>query len=94
MHTLKSLTSVKDPTPHLEKTGAYRVQCDDCESFYIGQTCRSFEQHRNDHLDIYNKNDYDKSSVARHLFDHFYDPNKGESIQIIRLASKGVIQLN
>ena len=41
-HTLKSLlTHTKTPTPsHIQQNVIYKVPCDDCEAFCIGQTCR------------------------------------------------------
>ena len=32
------------------KSGVYKLQCDDCDAFYIGQTGRSFNQRHVEHM--------------------------------------------
>ena len=34
----------------ITKSGVYKLQCDDCDAFYIGQTGRSFNQRHVEHM--------------------------------------------
>lgn len=62
----------KKISPLEDKTGVYKLTCDSCNSFYIGQTGRSFQIRFNEHIpgrrNIYTKNSRNnRSNYARHL---------------------------
>ena len=41
-------------TPLEKKTGVYKLSCDDCDCFYIGQTGRGFLKRFNEHTPKHN----------------------------------------
>ena len=65
-NNIKKILHHKSAKPIKQRTGVYKIQCDDCNSFYIGQTGRAFKKRFQEHLpknDIHNI----KSNFARHL---------------------------
>ena len=56
------------PSDILEKTGVYKIKCEQCDCFYIGQTDRSFKQRLKEHLPAI-KTKAQKSSFAQHIVD-------------------------
>ena len=71
----------KLPLPIEEKTGIYKLVCNDCNSFYIGQTGRGFYKRFRGHLPkkTYNYN-YIKSNYTRHLTQHNHNYTDFKSI--------------
>ena len=58
--------------PLEKKTGVYKLSCDDCECFYIGQTGRGFQKRFIEHTPKHNLKGQTtlsniKSNYARHL---------------------------
>lgn len=65
-NNVRKILHCKSTKPIKQRTGVYKIQCDDCNSFYIGQTGRAFKKRFQEHLpkkDIRNT----KSNFARHL---------------------------
>ena len=50
-------------------SGKYKIVCDDCDKFYIGQTGRGFKDRYIEHLPKKNVNNI-KSSYAQHLMEY------------------------
>ncbi len=73
--------NLKDKIDLLQKSGVYRIDCGDCDKYYIGQTRRSFEVRMNEHLNF-----PDKSNFASHLFEQGHDPGKS-SLKVIALEN-------
>ena len=78
-HTLKSLlTHTKTPTPsHLQQNVIYKIPCDDCDAFYIGQTCRPLIKRIKEHEACNRLNNFIdsstgniKSAPAKHSHEH------------------------
>ena len=78
-HTLKSLlTHTKTPTPsHIQQNVIYKIPCDDCEAFYIGQTCRPLIKRIKEHEVCNRLNNFIDSSTgniknapAKHSHEH------------------------
>lgn len=74
------------------KSGVYKLTCDDCTKCYIGQTGRSFKCRFNEHIQAlrsYNSTTM-KSTYADHLLteNHNYT-NITKNMNILRLSSKG-----
>ena len=49
----------------MKKTGIYKISCNDCDKFYIGQTGRAFQTRFKEHLPKAKNNL--KSNYAAHL---------------------------
>ena len=67
-------------------SGVYKLQCNDCQSFYIGQTGRSFNQRHVEHMRSLRNLQVNSlnpnapplsytSAFADHLFDHNHSPS-------------------
>lgn len=51
-----------------DKSGVYKITCDDCPKYYIGQTRRSFRQRFKEHLPL-TPSAINKSAYAAHIVD-------------------------
>jgi hypothetical protein len=74
-----------------ESTGVYKLSCNDCSKFYIGQTTRSFKKRFREHLPSHSiKNSKAKSAYAAHIIDcnHSYSGFQN-NVQILNLCKKG-----
>jgi len=73
----------------IEGTGVYKIVCDECPSYYIGQTTRSFAVRFKEHLP-HNKSSISKSAFASHLVDnnHSYT-GINENLQILHKCGRG-----
>lgn len=69
-------------------SGVYRINCSDCNKFYIGQTGRSFKTRFKEHIACL-KNPEPKSKFAEHLIDtnHKFD-NIDTNMQILHKSRK------
>lgn len=75
--SLKSiLVNSKDRLETLNKSGIYRLNCDDCEASYVGRTFRSLQIRLSEHLKR------DTSAFGKHLSEtgHNFDPGNGAKI--------------
>ena len=73
-----NLLRTKSPQPTTEKTGIYKINCSDCDKFYIGQTGRGFLQRFREHLpknNIY----MNRSQFANHLISKGHNYKNFES---------------
>ena len=81
----------KLPLPIEEKTGIYKLVCNDCNSFYIGQTGRGFYKRFREHLPkkTHNYNDI-KSNYTRHLTQHNHNYTDFKSnLMPLHICNKG-----
>lgn len=53
-------------TPDFDRNGVYKLNCDDCPRYYIGQTSRSFKKRFKEHLPKHRANQQ-TSNFAEHL---------------------------
>jgi len=74
-----------------EKPGVYKLTCDDCDQFYIGQT-RNFKLRFREHIQALKTNNKttNKSSFAEHLlnYSHKYS-NMEKNMEILHIQNKG-----
>ena len=72
-----------------EKTGIYKLKCNDCDKFYLGQTGRPFYIRYKEHLPTKNLTNI-KSNFARHIVNngHKYS-NINNNLEPIHICSKG-----
>ncbi|KAK5650193.1 hypothetical protein RI129_001222 [Pyrocoelia pectoralis] len=87
---LKScLVHTKDPINAIDKSGVYKLNCKDCEAFYIGQTGRKFSYRISEHLSFLKpKYSNSKSSFANHLMNENHTCNPDGDIEILHTCSK------
>lgn len=76
----------KDKLEKKKKSGVYRLRCGECAGVYIGQTGRSFETRRSEHLRSFRLKKTD-SSFANHLLETGHQPNK--DMEVLHIISKG-----
>ena len=79
----QQLGSIKDPTPDLEKSGIYKINCEImCLFKYLGMTEREIQVRFDDHLGYIRRNEYHRC-VARHVMDsgHTIGENNVELVQ-------------
>ena len=90
--TNKNVSKILRPKPSKsaeDKTGVYKITCNDCDSLYIGQTGRSFIKRFKEHLP---KKDFSKtmSSYARHLMDRNHNyTDFTTNFQPLHICKKG-----
>jgi hypothetical protein len=86
--SLKSyLVQNKDKIDKINQSGVYKLNCNDCESHYIGQTGRSFKIRLKEHLACY-RNKNDKSNFALHLNEQNHSFNNTTGISFLHLSEK------
>ena len=75
--------------PMERRTSVYKIICDDCDMFYIGQTGRAFKERFKEHLPKSNLNTV-RSNYAKHLmaFNHNYTDFDNNFIPLY-VCSKG-----
>ena len=66
---------LKDTTPDEEKSGIYRISCNDCEKVYIGQTKRTIRKRGSEHRRNSLNHEIGKSAVAKHFWEEGHDIN-------------------
>lgn len=82
------LYNAKSKTNKLQKSGVYKLSCNDCNGVYIGQTGRNFSIRFKEHLNAFKKGKK-TSTFANHALDnnHCFDES---SLSVIHLAEKGL----
>lgn len=88
-NNIKSILHYKSTKPIKEMSGVYKITCDDCDSFYIGQTGRAFIKRFKEHLP---KNDIQntKSNYARHLINNNHNYTNFETnFKPLHVCKKG-----
>jgi len=79
--TLGTLSKLKDPSTQEEQSGIYRIDCGECDAFYIGQTGRSLATRFKEHKTK-------ATAVSSHCHSAGHDLNK-ISTTLIHSLSKG-----
>lgn len=76
------LKNPKDKIHILQKSGVYKLTCDDCNAIYIGETGRSFEVRIREHLK--NKN----SNFGNHLQEKKHNFKIESNVEILHIENK------
>ena len=73
----------KDPIPNMHKSGVYRIGCQECPKFYIGETKRSFIVRKKEHIKHTKYKETEKSTLAEHQnnTNHNIDWDNGKVIK-------------
>ena len=79
---------IRDSIDKYNKTGDYKLNCNDCNSFYIGQTGRSFLSRYSEHLKALSNNNI-HSAFATHIHtkNHSYT-NIDTNLEILHYLPK------
>ncbi|KAG8301980.1 hypothetical protein J6590_108521 [Homalodisca vitripennis] len=59
----------KDKILDENKSGIYKINCEDCDKIYIGQTKRTIKKRFKEHERYYKYGQTDKSAIAKHAFE-------------------------
>ena len=74
-----------------ERSGIYKINCTDCDKFYIGQTGRTFKKRYSEHIQAIKSNNKttQKSSFAEHILEnnHSYK-NIEDNLTILSFENK------
>ena len=73
------------------RSGIYKINCNDCDNYYIGQTV-NFTRRFKEHMSACRNKKPDRSNVAKHLLDcnHTLD-NIDNNLNILQVCNKGNI---
>lgn len=74
----------KDKIDSINQSGIYSIKCNDCNKEYFGQTRRAIKIRYGEHERHINKNEPDKSSVAKHMIENQHTT----SIENLKLVQK------
>ena len=81
-----------------EKSGVYKLNCNDCDSEYIGQTGRNFKKHWDEHSRAWHNNKPENSNFANqilHVMNKSKKLNQLENLEIMKSKkNSNVINLN
>ena len=77
---LKQKPTLKD---RLKMSGVYRVKCDECEKFYIGETRRSIATRIKEHRECRHR-----STFGRHLLDAGHSSKNDNNIKILHCENR------
>ena len=83
----RMLRSTKDSIPKNQRSGVYRIRCQDgCPATYIGQTKRKIVQRFKEYLGHFRRNEPERSKVAEHLLTevHFTNVDKLELVKEVQ----------
>jgi hypothetical protein len=78
----------KDKLPKYKKPGVYKLMCPECDSFYVGQTGRSFEIRFKEHLRSFKYKKTD-STFANHFLETGHSFPDLNDISILHYQEKG-----
>ena len=83
---------IKTQTNKLEKSGVYKLNCNDCPKTYIGQTGRCFRKRLKEHYSSYINKKLDSNygihlPESKHNFNHDFQilhiQNKGQKLNLL-----------
>lgn len=78
------INTSKKKTSQLESNGVYKLECGECRTFYIGQTCRKLETRINEHINRPNT-----SAFGKHLKESGHIFDKVKNSKILHYVNKG-----
>lgn len=86
----KSLINSKDKIDNLHKSGVYKLSCSDCDTTYIGRTCRPLSVRINEHI-----NNPNKSPFGHHIrfSQHNFNPERNSKL-LVNVQSKNFMRLD
>ena len=86
--TIKGLfVRLKDRIPEDEKSGVYKLECNDCMSVYIGETSRQLKIRVGEHEKAWEDSKVGKSAFADHLLAYGHSFRKGSEVLLHKESS-------
>lgn len=76
------LGNPKDKLRKEDRSGIYRINCGNCDKFYIGQTSRTIETRFKEHLTSFKNRRFEKSAIAQHMSFNKHDVRK-ENLELL-----------
>ena len=64
----------------MKNSGIYKINCEQCEKVYIGQTKRNLETRTKEHFRNLRLNYTDKSAIASHFWNTGHEINNSANI--------------
>ena len=89
-HNVQKFLREKQHLLRINLSGVYRLKCDNCPAFYIGQTGREFKLRYKESLPKIEATSNQKSNFAQHLvlINHNYT-NFETNLEVIHVCNKG-----
>lgn len=81
------LGSTKDKKDSLQKSGIYRIQCNECNAVYIGQTKRAVITRFKEHLKCIKNKQMNKSAFAAHALQNGHLNITTDNVKLIKSVS-------
>lgn len=78
------LGNTKDKTENMKKSGIYRIQCNDCDCVYIGQTRRKIETRFKEHLKCIKEKDKIHSAFAKHILENEHSLVSIDNVHLLK----------
>ena len=90
VNNLKRIFShLKDPIHLRDRSGVYRLECDDCPATYVGQSGRKLRVRVSEHVNAVKKNRPNDSAFAAHLLETGHSFNELSGVSLVHGESKG-----
>ena len=86
---LSNIKNAKDKINNDDKSGIYELNCEECNSQYIGQTGRSIKERYKEHISHWKHNHPDKSQFAKHLLQHKHTISDNNQPKLLHTENKG-----
>jgi hypothetical protein len=87
------LVNTKDKIHTLNKNGVYKLDCDSCNSSYIGKTKRALNIRIKEHTAAFKNKHNDKSNFANHLLVNNHSFNIDNNVSLIHQNISGYKKL-
>jgi hypothetical protein len=72
-----------------DRPGVYKISCNDCNNFYVGQTVNFVKRYKN-HVSAWKNKKPERSNVAKHLLENGHTLGKIEdNLNILHICKKG-----
>lgn len=80
----------KEKTELGNKSGVYKLTCDECGGVYVGQTGRSFEIRYKEHIAAVRNERPERSHFAKHLLESGHRLGDSHSYEVLHTCQKGL----
>lgn len=86
---IRHLCNGKDKIETDKKSGVYKLNCDNCNGVYVGQTGRNFVTRYKEHISAVRNNHPDKSHFAKHLLETGHELQSDNTYEVLHVCEKG-----
>lgn len=88
-NSIRRIFNAKQKRSLSKKSGVYKLNCDDCNGVYVGQTGRSFETRYKEHRAAFRNRRPERSHFAKHLLDSGHQIHDSHTYKILHTCEKG-----